>query len=181
MSKLTGKRKQFCDEYLIDMNATQAATRAGYSKRTAKSQGQRLLTKVDIQEYLAKLKAKRSVRTEITQDLVLTELAKVGFSDLRKTLTSEGHLIDPQDWDDETAGAISSLEVVAMRGGDDDGPIEYVHKIKMWDKMNALEKMGKHLGMFPTKLEHTSPDGSMSPMAELIQHVGEKGKRIGDS
>ncbi len=146
---LNAKQKCFVQEYLIDLNATQAAIRAGYSKKTAYSMGQRLLKKVEIQKAIAKAKSKRQERTEITQDRVLAELAKIGFSDIRKALTSDGNLVDPQDWDDETAGAISSLEVVTVRGqGDDERTFDHIHKIKVWDKLSALEKLGKHLGMF---------------------------------
>lgn len=72
--------------------------------------------------------------------------------------------MDPQNWDDDTAAAISSLEVVtntSEHGKDEDGNkiIEHVHKIKVWDKNSALEKLGKHLGMFPNKHEHSGPDG----------------------
>lgn len=74
MSKLTPKQEQFCKEYLVDLNATQAAIRAGYSKRTAKSQGQRLLTKVDIQKEIQSLMDKRSKRVEIDADWVLMKL-----------------------------------------------------------------------------------------------------------
>jgi phage terminase small subunit len=149
---LTAKQERFVAEYLIDLNATQAAIRAGYSEKTAKEIGCENLTKPNIADAIAKAKAKRQDRTEITQDRVLEELAKVGFSDIRKALTPTGGLVSTQDWEDEFAGAISSLEVVQRPSGeyDDDGkPIyENVHKFRMWDKMSALEKMGKHLGMF---------------------------------
>ena len=138
-------------EYLIDLNATQAAIRAGYSEKTAAEQASRLLTNVKIAAAIAEAQAKRSQRTGITQDRVLAELAKIGFFDLRKTFTQGGALIDPLSWDDETAGAIAALEVVSRPGElDDEGnrTVEHVHKIKAWDKLAALEKLGKHLGMF---------------------------------
>lgn len=149
--ELTAKQQRFVEEYLVDLNATQAAIRAGYSEATAKEQGSRLLTNVNIAEAIAEAQKARSERTGITADRVLQELARIGFSDLRNCLTSEGHLVDPQDWDDDTAAAISSLEVVKTNRGEKeekDRPIEYTHKIKVWDKNSALEKIGKHLGMF---------------------------------
>ena len=81
MPKLTEKQKRFCEEYLIDLTATQAAERAGYSKRTARSQGQRLLTNVDIQLYLKELMSKRSEHTGITADDVLKELKEIAFAE----------------------------------------------------------------------------------------------------
>jgi phage terminase small subunit len=148
---LTPKQERFVEEYLIDMNATQAAIRAGYSKATAEAQGSRLLSNVKIAAAVSAAKAERSARTNITQDMILFELAKVGFSDLRKILTKDGRIQSPHDWDDSTAGAISSMEVVSRSAGtDEDGnrEFEYVSKIKTWDKLTALDKLGKHLGMF---------------------------------
>ena len=76
---LTDKQKRFVAEYLVDMNATQAATRAGYSSRTANEQGARLLANVSVKEALEKERRKRERRTEITADRVLQELADIGF------------------------------------------------------------------------------------------------------
>ena len=77
---MNDKQKRFCEEYLIDLNATQAAVRAGYAPKTAYSQGQRLLKDVEIAETITKLKSMQSKRTGITADRVLEELAKLGFS-----------------------------------------------------------------------------------------------------
>ena len=78
--KLTAKQQRFCDEYLIDLNATQAAIRAGYSKKNADKIGSELLGKTRVAEYISERKADRMVRTEITQDMVLKELANIAFS-----------------------------------------------------------------------------------------------------
>ncbi|MFV1484513.1 MULTISPECIES: terminase small subunit [unclassified Phaeobacter] len=164
-AKLTPKQQRFVEEYLVDLNATQAAIRAGYSEKTAGHQGFAHLKKPQIQKAVQECMEERSKRTEITQDRVLNELAKVAFSDLRKVLTSSGALIDTQDWDDDVAGFVSSVEVVKKPSGefDEDGRpiVDHVHKIRAWDKMAALEKLGKHLGMFVerSKVEHSGPDG----------------------
>lgn len=167
---LTDKQQRFVEEYLVDLNATQAAIRSGYSEKTAEQQASRLLSNVKIADAVAEAKCKRSERTEITQDRVLKELARIGFSDLRNCLTPSGHLVDPQDWDDDTAAAISSLEVVTNRTSekDEDGrtPIEHTHKIKVWDKNSALEKIAKHLGMFVERKEISGPDGGPIEVSE---------------
>ena len=163
MANLTDKQARFVQEYLIDLNATQAAIRAGYSENKAKVMASENLTTPYISDAIANAQAERSKRTEITQDMVLRELAKVGFSDLRNVFTKEGHIINPQDWDDHTAGAVSSLEVIRKPSAEMDEAgnpsFEYVHKFKVWDKVSALEKVGKHLGMFPNKHEITGKDG----------------------
>lgn len=148
-SSLNAKQARFVEEYLIDLNATQAAIRAGYSEKGAHVRGAELLSNRKIADAVADAKDSRSERTEITQDRVLAELAKIGFSDIRKALTDSGNLVDPQEWDDDTAGAIASLEVVTVRGSaGDEREFDHIHKIKTWDKLSALEKIGKHLGMF---------------------------------
>ena len=80
MPKLTEKQKRFCEEYLIDLNATQAALRAGYKAKTARSQGQRMLTKVDIQRHITDLMKERSDRTALTSDSVLQELSRIAMA-----------------------------------------------------------------------------------------------------
>lgn len=156
---LTAKQQRFVDEYLKDLNATQAAIRAGYSKKTADQQASRLLTNVKVREYLAERQDDRSKRTEITQDMVLRELAKIGFSDIRKVVRwgetqvrmvdgeDDGPedmvpyhglaLIDSAEVDDATAAAIA--EVSQSRDG---------LKVKLHDKKGALVDIGRHLGMF---------------------------------
>jgi phage terminase small subunit len=141
MAGLTAKQQRFVEEYLIDLNATQAAIRAGYSEKTAYSQGQRLLNNVEIQKAVAEAQEDRSNRTKITADRVLQELARIGFSDLRNMLTD----------------GIEVVTNTGERGKDEDGRkiVEHTHKIKVWDKNSALEKLGKHLGMFTEKIEHS--------------------------
>lgn len=156
---LTAKQQRFVDEYLIDLNATQAAIRAGFSAKTARQAGNRLLTNVDIQQAMQAGMEARSGRVAITQDMVLRELAKIGFSDIRKVVRwgetqvrmidgEEGEaedmvpyhglaLIDSSEIDDEIAGAIA--EVSQGRDG---------LKVKLHDKKGALVDIGRHLGMF---------------------------------
>ena len=77
MASITAKQKRFCDEYLVDLNATQAAIRAGYSKKRASEQAYQLLQKTTVQNYIQNRKADRVERTEITQDFVLRELMAI--------------------------------------------------------------------------------------------------------
>lgn len=156
--KLNDKQKRFTEEYLIDLNATKAAQRAGYSQKTAYSIGSELLKKPEIQEFIARAKEKRSERTEITADRVLQEMAKIGFSDIRNTLSKTGNLITPTEWDDDTAGAISSIEVVtrptAAKDKDGNTVVEHLHKINTINKTPALIQLGKHVGLFDDKHVH---------------------------
>lgn len=144
---MTPKQTAFVGEYLVDLNATRAATRAGYSARTAYSHGQRLLKDVDVQAALQAGMNDRAARTEITADNVLRELAKIGFGNMRDLFTSDGHLKRIEDLDPGVSAMIQSIEVV-VKNGDGSATTEQTAKIKLWDKLAALDKMGRHLGLF---------------------------------
>lgn len=169
-SELTAKQRAFVREYLIDLNATQAAIRAGYSADTAAVIGCENLTKPNIKAAIEAAMKIRSERTEITADRVLKELAKIGFADIRKAVTWQTSLITEEDnpdggdiavikhvvtntvqlvgsedIDDETAAAIAEISQTAQGG----------MKIKFHDKRAALVDIGKHLGMFTEKHEHS--------------------------
>lgn len=147
---LTAKQERFVAEYLIDLNATQAAIRAGYSEKGANVQGSKLLANANIQAAIQEAQAKRSNRTEITQDRVLQELARIGFSNLQDVMTSCGNLMGVSDWTEDAARAIASVEIVTKPGGVDESgnrEVEHVAKIKTWDKLAALDKIARHLGM----------------------------------
>ena len=147
---MTNAQKRFCDEYLIDLNATRAY-KVAYPNckkdETARANGSRLLTKANIQIYVADKIKEREQRTEITQDMVIKELAKIAFLDIRKLYTENGQLKNIADMDSETAGAISSLETLEEYEGYGD------EKVKLLDKTKALELLGRHLGIFNDKID----------------------------
>ncbi len=155
---LTAKQRTFVDEYLVDLNATQAAIRAGYNQKTAHSIGHENLSKPEIASAIQTAMDERAERTQITADRVLQEIARIGFSDIRKVLTAGGNLLNPNDWGDDVAASVASIELVQRRGqknDDGDDEPETVTKIKIWDKNSALEKLGKHLKLFTDKVEHS--------------------------
>ena len=158
-SKLTDKQRKFVDEYLIDLNATQAALRAGYSEKTAKDIACENLAKPNIQELIQERTTERQKRTEITQDMVLKGLAQVAFADHRNMFTPDGNLINITDLADDAAMSLAGFEVVTVRKEDrtagEGSPVEYINKIKSNDRMKALELLGKHLVMFTDKHEHS--------------------------
>ncbi len=149
MAKMTTRQKKFCNEYLIDLNATQAAIRAGYSVDSAKVIGCENLTKPNVKSYLDRRMAKREIRTEISQDKVLNELAKIGFANIDDYVvvdSSSGYdkviIKDTKDIPNDKISAISSIKQGA-------NGVE----VKLHDKVRALENIGRHLGMFKDKLE----------------------------
>jgi phage terminase small subunit len=186
-SKLTDKQKKFVEEYLIDLNATQAATRAGYSKKTAYSMGQRLLKNVEIQAKIQNAMDKRSHRTEITQDWVLEELRRIAASNgamYAKVVTKERYetivdengdtkqipvtsqfveLTDTDKLSEVQESAISGIE--QTRNG---------IKVSTYDKIRALELLGKHLGMFNDNSNNADDIEDISPLAEMLSDNNDK-------
>jgi len=153
--KLTPKQAKFVEEYLLDLNATQAAIRAGYKPSQARFIGCENLTKPNIAEAIQVQMEARSKRTEISQDRVLQEYAKLAFLDPRKFYNEQGQLIPIHELPEEVAAAIAGMDVVTERNGQDaDGNPEFatVRKIKIADKKGALDSVARHLGMFNDKL-----------------------------
>lgn len=150
---MTEAQKRFCDEYLIDLNATRAykvAYKRCKKDETANVNGSKLLRNTKVKEYILQKQAEIQKRTEITQDRVLKELAKIAFGDIRKLYTDNGALRNIVDLEDDIAGAISGVETFEEYEGRGTER-EYIgdtKKVKMLDKTKALELLGKHLGMF---------------------------------
>ena len=143
MAKLTEKQKRFVAEYLVDLNATAAARRAGYSEKTAYSIGQENLRKPEIQAAIQKRREKLQSKLEITQETVLQELAAIAFANGTDFVTVTGTgLLDVRP-----TSQVSKEKLPAIAG------IKYSQngiEIKLHDKVRALELLGKHLGVFAT-------------------------------
>lgn len=146
---LTPKQKLFVDEYLIDLNATQAAIRAGYSPNNADKIGSELLGKTRVSDAISKAMAERSRRTGINQDRILMELAKIALVNPANVVDfDEATILDsalPED-----LAAVASVKVKRFPTKEGEG-VE--REIKFYDKTKALDLAGRHLGMFKDKLE----------------------------
>ena len=168
MAKLTEKQRQFVKEYLVDLNATQAAIRAKYSPKTASRIGPELLGKTCIAEAIQKAMQKRAERTEITADMVLQEFWSIAKDDIKNYLAyrTEKTLIDYEDGklifgyktivDMKDSNEVDTKNVSEF-SCDKDGKIRF----KLYCRDNALLQVGKHLGMFveKSKVELTGKDG----------------------
>lgn len=144
--KLTAKQEKFCNEYLIDLNATQAAIRAGYSEKTAAVIAAENLTKPNISQYIQEARQKSAEKAEISREKVINEYAKLAFFDIRKVLTVDGGLKDTTEWDDDSAAAIAGLESYDEKEPDSGMVLGTVRKIKVSDKRAALDSLCKVLG-----------------------------------
>ena len=142
---MTKKQKRFVEEYLIDLNATQAAIRAGYSPDTAGSIGAENLKKPEIKSRIDKAMAERSRRTGINQDRVLQELARIGFAKITDVVDPETAEIRTDASDDDLA-CIQSIKIKPNEFGTE-------REVKLYDKKAALVDLGKHIGLFKDKVE----------------------------
>ncbi|MEK4473335.1 terminase small subunit [Paenibacillus sp. FSL R7-0048] len=145
--KLTDKQQKFVDEYLIDLNATQAAIRAGYSVKTAKEIGAENLSKPHIRARIDERLAVLSRRTGINQERIMRELARIAFLNAPDVVNFSDATIRDDASEDDTA-AIASVKVKTIPGQDSDG-VE--REIKFADKIKALELLGKRYGMWVDK------------------------------
>jgi len=146
--KLTNKQKAFCEEYLIDKNATQAVIRAGYSKKTAKEIGYENLTKPHIKEYITNLIKEQSMRTLITADRVLEEVARLAFAKLSDVTgwNDDGiSLKDSESLKDDVLAAVSEVSQTVLTTEKSKATTT---KIKMHNKAAALDKLMKHLKLY---------------------------------
>lgn len=181
---LTPKQQRFCDEYLIDLNATQAAIRAGYSEKTAYRTGADNLRKPQIEEYIAKRQKELSRSTEITQERVIKELALIAFSNnadyahvIEKKMKAEvdGALVDVLDEDGKPVMYRTVEPVLTEELTEEQKRALAVIKkgrdgleVKSCDKVKALELLGKHLGIFTDKIEANVNDTTRSELSELL-------------
>lgn len=174
---LTKKQKIFVDEYLIDLNATQAAIRAGYSEKTANRIGAENLSKLVIQREIQKRMNDRETRTKITQDMVVKELAAIAFSngaDYGKIISKDAvdtngnpieyfdiELKETDELTDEQKKAISAIKHT-----------KYGIAVETCDKVRALELLGRHLGMFKDKVEvNGSLSAETSKLDDLVKQL----------
>jgi len=161
------KRERFCQEYLIDLNGTQAAERAKYSKHTANEQAARLLANVSVKARIAELKAIRNERTRVTQDRVVRELAMLGFSDLQNYITIDPltGAIQAKGFEDMPPGESRALKAIkedrAIKEDADGKGVTVYDKVSftMHDKIRALEILAKHLGMLVERHEMMGEGG----------------------
>jgi len=153
-AKLTDKQKRFVEEYIIDLNAKQAAIRAGYSEKRAGEIGYQLLQKTTVENAIKLAMDSREKRTNISADRVLLEIARLAFNDPRAIFDKNGALLPIKKWSDQSAAAISSVKVTALI--QDGEKIGETQEIKFWDKNRSLDMAAKHLGLnAPQKTEES--------------------------
>lgn len=159
MDELTPKIKRFCDEYIKDLNGTQAAIRAGYSAKTATEQASQLLAKLNVQNYISELKHSLSNKNEGLAQQVIDELKKIGFANIQDYISEENEIKDLTKIDRDKAAAVESIKktVTEFSGGAESTGKKTSIQFKLYDKISALEKLGRHLGIFELDNQQKAP------------------------
>jgi len=179
--KLTARQKAFIQEYPIDLNGTQAAIRAGYSKKTANRQATENLSKPVIQAAIQEALDKWAKRTEITIDRTLTEIARLAFSDIREYIDigADG-CVQVKPFEDMPKGASRAIQYIkekkrilaSGKGGGEETILESTLELKLWDKGKALDQLGKHLGFL-----FNNPEPEPEPEPIIINLVNPNGTK----
>lgn len=176
---LSERERRFVEAYMGQAagNGTEACRLAGYkgSAKTLQVQASRLLSKAIVAAAIEERRAARERASDVDAVRVIKEMARIGFSDIRKLFREDGSLKAFHEMDDDSAAALAGVDVVEMAGGAKIGGPEgvrhvamYTKKVKLWDKNSALEKIAKHLGMFVERHEHS---GTLT-LAELLTPKG---------
>jgi phage terminase small subunit len=159
---MSPKQQKFITEYVVDLNATQAAIRAGYAKRSANREGTRLLSNAVIAREIAARKQAQLDAAELSAARVLEELRRVAFADIRQFFNARGDLKPISQLSPAERASIATIEVVMKNATAGDGKIDRVLKIKLWDKVRALEMAMKHFALLVEKLDVTIHDEELN-------------------
>lgn len=150
---LNNQQQRFVAEYVKDLNATEAAKRAGYSKKTAHSMGSRLLKNVEIAEAVGKAQAKALDRADLSATRVLEEMRRLAFSNVQDLFDEHGDLRPIHELTREQAACIGSIEVIMKNATAGDGKVDRILKVKVWDKPKVMEMLGKHFALLTERVQ----------------------------
>ena len=170
---LTNKQRRFVEEYLVDLNATQAAIRAGYSQKTAGQIGDENLKKPQIAAAIQEAQAKRSERVQVDADYVLARLVEIDRMDVLDIVTDAMSLKPISEWPKVWRQYLSGFDLADLYegSGDDRQMIGVLKKIKWPDKVKNLELLGKHVSVqaFREQVGHGGPNGGPIELATLTK------------
>lgn len=174
-TKLTPKETKFVKEYLIDLNATAAAIRAGYSEKTASQIGYQKLQKNSVQEAITVAQKELSVKSGITPEKVIEGFRQIAEADIADCYDENGNLKNIHDIPKATRMALAGLDVFEeFEGrGENREQIGFTKKIKLWDKLKALDSLAKHFGLY-------NADQSQKPKAILFHIIYEDKPESGE-
>lgn len=167
MLTLKESHQRFADKYFETLNGTQSAIYAGYAEASARIEASRLLDREDVQAYLQELRLAASEATGITHKRVLEEIGRLAFSDIRNYYNGDNQLIPITDLDDASAAALSSVKIDEINAGE--VTIGYTKEVRLYNKLDGLEKLAKHLGLYEKDNRQKSTDADKTMKVEIIR------------
>lgn len=179
---LNEKQERFCKEYVIDLNGTQAAIRAGYSQETANEQASRLLTNVKVQQRVKELQDSIGKRLEITADMVVAELWALGVYNVKDFVDDDNTIRKLAELERDVVKPVTGIKVtektVHFEGGEE---TTVTTELKLADKRAALVDVGRHIGIFEKDNKQKAPVSDVSKLSdEDLLKLSELQKKIGD-
>ncbi len=172
------RREMFCHQYVVDFIATKAAIRAGYSEKTAGSIASRLLKEVNISERVKYLTEKVVENVKIDAEWVLRELALMYQADHTQIMDEMGNIIDPKDWPEDVKKVITQFDVTSVMDNDGNTGGMLVQKVKRTDRLQILDRIGKHKGVQAFK-ENVEVEAGQS-LVEAIMAGRKRARRESD-
>lgn len=176
MAALSAKQNAFVAQYLVDLDATKAAIRAGYSEKTAASIGAENLRKPQIKQAVAEAIARRSARVEVKQDDVLRELIRIFAADIGLAYDENGKLKKLHDMPEDIRRCIVGVKVKELFEGHGEER-EYIGdlvEVKFADKVKAIEMAMKHLGLLVDRVEHSADESFAQALKEARARVAKR-------
>jgi phage terminase small subunit len=171
---LTPRQQRFVEEYLVDLNGKQAAIRAGYSPKTAEVTASQNLRIPKVQAAITAAQARRSQRTEITQDTVLRELAVLAQSDIRDyVIDNQGNVAVREGASADAMRAVSSLKKKITHT---DAGVTFETTVTLWNKPMSVRMAGEHVGLFKGKEQappdiHLHVDAARERLSDRLEHL----------
>ncbi len=170
-SRLTPRQTRFVSEYLVDLNATQAAIRAGYSPRSDQVTSSRLLSNAMVQAHIAAAERKSLEKSEVTATRVIAELARLAFADTTALFDAQNRLKPFTALSPAQKATIAKVETVIRNVSGADGHTDTVLKVTTHDKVRALEMLAKHLGLLKTVVEVENVDALVARLESARRRV----------
>jgi phage terminase small subunit len=166
--RFTPQKQLFVAEFLVDFNATQAAIRAGYSPHSARPQGSALMASPMIRAEIAKRMIPKMEKLDISVDRILAEYARIAFCDIGEAYDDDGNLMPIRDMSEDMRRAI-----VGMEQEEDALTEQKTKRIKMADKIRALDSLAKYQKMFVDRVEHDVTDRLAERLTRARQRVAQ--------
>lgn len=174
IGKLNKRQKLFCEEYIVDLNATQAAIRAGYSETAAAATGSRMLRNNKVSKYVQHLAHTKTAAVGVTAERVIAEFAKIAFSDVKDLIEIHGDSVTVKDLEAmKASGVIKKFKVNQVK--DQDGNVVgSIVEVEQWDKMSALSSLARYFALFTDNVDVTTKGKELPQWEATVLNINHR-------